>query len=683
MKKTITLLLLMAIGIATNAQQSVVSTMPGLLIHIPFTNNSTDGNGNYFQSAAEIGIIPTIAGNWFNAFTPAGITKRVDRLLNSNAISFTGSGHITANVTIPSEAFTISYWQNLKDGDGSGKVMLASASTPGGTDWQFSVVYNYNSTKSTVVIYVYKLASSFNITRDIPLTASESGWKYISYTWSASDAALKMYLNGEYVTSVASNVVLPINSGKNLYLGGYPGATTDKGKGRMDEISVFSRALSANEIKTLYNRCAPITEIARTDVRSGCISTPAQFAVTVSSSALSGYWGEVVIGAGYTIPSSLPGANTTSISVPMPTVTGQVRAMRYIAVNECSPQEEFSFNTLQTTAVAVPNPSLAAYNLNGTTFSGCGQSGLKLNVLGENTVNSVYSLLIYNAEQENYVNTQLTPFSNQFTLGALNVNQGTYVAIATNACGAGTTTGLTLKEPELSFTGSFLEFTPSILARVEATNANTSKFYTKTIFGVTLGSTVILTPGTLTNSNNSFTWYKNGVALQNQNSEIPVNCPGAPNCPPVICPGGPGCPPPGGGPKPGGRVEATLASTVSGLGTSNITITGISADDLTNYTLTTSNSCGNVDYEFYFTLNSGVNTSIADFENSKVSVYPNPSEGNFTIESTIPFSSSDVRVTDVFGAAQAFTITNNTLSINKSGVFMFTLKGKTTKLIVL
>jgi hypothetical protein len=106
MRKAITLLCT-AFTIWVQAQ-SILPT-DGLVVHIPFTNNSTDVNGNYTFSTAQLGIFPTIAGNWLNTY-PLGTAKRENRLLNSNAISLTGTNAITApNLSISGSAFSIGF----------------------------------------------------------------------------------------------------------------------------------------------------------------------------------------------------------------------------------------------------------------------------------------------------------------------------------------------------------------------------------------------------------------------------------------------------------------------------------------------------------------------------------------------------------------------------------------------
>lgn len=76
-------------------------------------------------------------------------------------------------------------------------------------------------------------------------------WSFLVATFDASGK--KVYMNGADVTaSGGSNTVLPPNVAGEIRVGNRAGATDRPFAGRMDDSRVFNRALSANEVRSLY-----------------------------------------------------------------------------------------------------------------------------------------------------------------------------------------------------------------------------------------------------------------------------------------------------------------------------------------------------------------------------------------------------------------------------------------------
>ncbi len=610
------LILCFALSFFAKAQTSILPT-DGLIVHFPFTNlnNLSSGYNGIDVSNLNLSILPTIAGSYFaGGSVPSNAAYARNTFAfspsNSNGLSLTGTNAITAsNFTIPGSAFTISFWINTdSETDGISRVITGKngsvipffintnrTDNNGGAGKITYIGMQLNNTGTGISELNYGLSVG-------PL----AGWKYVTYTWSDANDQAKLFVNGTLVSSVTSTVTVGTSNSLEM-----SSTAPSRGfKGMLDEISIYSKALSDAEVKTLYTRCAPITEIARTAITSGCASIPAQYAITLSGSALNKYWAEVVIGGDF--PSSLPGANTNAISVPMPTTTTvSGRLMRYIASNECVTRQEFTFNILQTAALTPPaNVVLTTEGLV------CTQNHFILRVNGDNMVNASYKF--YKAVGENlYTLSNTAAFSNQFTM-LLNSgitsptnprtdNWGTYIGVAMNACGSVTTAGLNVFDKELEFTGVFQPYSPVIGI------SGNYKFYSKTISGVSIGNTVVLDAGIAANFDGLGTWKEDGLVIYNPNQVIP-------------------------GPRPGPfRLEST-ESTITGFGTYVITITNFANNNYGTYTLETANTCKNAGYVFDFALkgSGGVNTTITGTNSSfadtqKIEIYPNPSQGIFTL----------------------------------------------------
>ena len=74
-------------------------------------------------------------------------------------------------------------------------------------------------------------------------------WYHIATTY--GDKKAKLYLNGEMIMKKPMKSDLAWKKSKSLYLGAYPGAEWDF-PGAMDEVAVYNRVLTDEEIKKIY-----------------------------------------------------------------------------------------------------------------------------------------------------------------------------------------------------------------------------------------------------------------------------------------------------------------------------------------------------------------------------------------------------------------------------------------------
>lgn len=681
MKKIFTVLM-MAYTCSTFAQDgSIISTIPGLIVHIPFTNTSTDLNGNYQANAAEIGIIPTITGNWLENY-PVGTAKRADRLLNSNAISLTGTNPIEVNFDISGNEFSLSFWINPDDQLSSGIRRVFTALDNDNNEIFYVNTNKVASPRSTSV--------GIRVNHNTPVvqgftennrnfgSAISIGWQYMTFTFSDANDNISLYTNGElvqtYTTTISPAFV------KSFYIGTVGGYT-----GRIDEISVFDRALNSAEIQSLFNRCAPINFTGKIEptvpmgqgAKSVCATGSEFYAISLTGSALSGYWS-----ANSPLGGFIRTFSGLSVNISNLTTSGHTQVVKYIASNECVVSEEINFNSTQTAAVAAPIPFISPLNSqNFTTILGCSSQGFKLNITGDNTVNSTFQLQKYNLEENRFTNTQLTAVNNQFTIAAIpsassdkTINTGTYLGIATNACGVGTTVGFVVQDLDLEFTENFQRYTPTpvILARVEATSSENQFYFIKTVVGIPANKIVVLNPGIVSSTaGGSFIWTKNGTTINNtsqSNPDIQSGCevpvPGCPNYVPM--------PPCCGGPGPiGAKIESMQAASFAGANVSSLTITGFSTADYGTYRLTAYNTCSSITYYFDFvtqaistpgnnletsvpgnnTTSPGDNiTSFSDDLKLDYNVYPNPSKDYIVVENNT-LTVAQYTIMDLYGVA--------------------------------
>jgi hypothetical protein len=75
-------------------------------------------------------------------------------------------------------------------------------------------------------------------------------WKHVAATWNGT--RIQVYINGVYNTSAAQTVTPP-STGKTLQAGRYQESGNGWFNGSIDEVRIYSRALSADEIRLVYS----------------------------------------------------------------------------------------------------------------------------------------------------------------------------------------------------------------------------------------------------------------------------------------------------------------------------------------------------------------------------------------------------------------------------------------------
>ena len=211
---------------------------------VPVTNNigyyKFDGNAND-------------AGNLNNGTlqnTPASVANRFG--IAGKAYSFDGSTQYvsTANVyTNPSE-FTISLW--FKTATTTGGMLIGFGVTQTGLSWQYDRhIYMNNAGQLYFGVYpgsVHTINSA--------LSYNDGSWHLATATLS-STAGIVLYVDGSQVASDAATTVAELTTG--YWRIGYDNVagwtsqpTSNFFNGSLDDVLIYTRALSASEVNVLY-----------------------------------------------------------------------------------------------------------------------------------------------------------------------------------------------------------------------------------------------------------------------------------------------------------------------------------------------------------------------------------------------------------------------------------------------
>jgi hypothetical protein len=246
------ILLLLALGVALTTQTlfaQVPSYVPttGLVGYWPFNGNANDISGNN------------------NNGTNNGATLTSDRFGNVNsAYNFDGiNDFIQLQCPTLNNSITISLWAYDEGGYPNNNSInpryISAESCNGG----FALINNVYDTPTG--LFFSRNRGVFSTALFSNVSPSYNIQQHIVFTYDGSIG--KYYLNGNLVSTV--NNIGAISLTSNLYFGkggcSSLGQMVDAFKGKLDDIGIWDRALSQEEITNLYNVNQCITNITVTD----------------------------------------------------------------------------------------------------------------------------------------------------------------------------------------------------------------------------------------------------------------------------------------------------------------------------------------------------------------------------------------------------------------------------------
>lgn len=238
----LTLCLILACSLAA-VSQSIPSYVPtnGLVGWFPFNGNANDESGN--------GYLGTVSG----------ATITTDRFGNPNsAYQFNISNQITSNCpgVAGSGSRTISFWFKPDALNNTTNIwVLAGYGSGGYPGCAFGATYRQNNLGTDISsAYAY-----YN--NSIPT----SGWSFASYVYSSNYGtnvtSIKIYINGVLQTTTSSTLgtSVVVNTGSSNWFFG-KADPLQSFQGKIDDIGIWNRALTQQEITALYTSLGPCTK---------------------------------------------------------------------------------------------------------------------------------------------------------------------------------------------------------------------------------------------------------------------------------------------------------------------------------------------------------------------------------------------------------------------------------------
>jgi len=196
-----------------------------------FTNKATTGSG--FADGL---------GNSANG-TNSGTTTTTGKL-GSNAWSFSGSdSNVWINHTLSHSAMSVSVWVYPTTISGQHTIFIDDPNNLS-TGSSMDLVLNSSG------YFQFETYNAGWQSLNSTTTASVNNWYHVVVTEDGTNR--KIYVNGN-LENTSSVVSSSLNTGIRIGGDGYAGSVVNEFIGKIDELSIWNRVLTADEVSTLYN----------------------------------------------------------------------------------------------------------------------------------------------------------------------------------------------------------------------------------------------------------------------------------------------------------------------------------------------------------------------------------------------------------------------------------------------
>ena len=230
-------------AICINAKAQVPSYVPtnGLVAWYPFNGNANDVSGNNLNGTNNGATLTSDrAGNTNSAYSFNGTSNYID-VADNNLLDFTNQ-------------YSISGWiyTTATSGNSSSRTIVSKAknSTQTGLSLNLDNLQSYKITADNT-----DGSGAHLIVSDTIPTLNK--WYHTVLTYDGTN--LQIYINGQLAKSTAATISL-LNSTHSLTIGSQQISLNDYFSGKIDDIGLWNRALTQQEI-TALNNASPCTQI--------------------------------------------------------------------------------------------------------------------------------------------------------------------------------------------------------------------------------------------------------------------------------------------------------------------------------------------------------------------------------------------------------------------------------------
>ena len=265
----------------TKPNRNLVNTSGG------FDNLNSDLVGYWTFDGADVdwatGAVTDRSGSGNNGTVSGlGTTTASTEGVSGQALEFDGSDdYVTiadtdtltfGNDTVD-EPFSFSLWVKLNAFDALGGLIGKWNAQAGTNEW---VAFTSNTVNGDVRFILRDASTGGDIEALTGAVLSLNTWAHVvgTYDGSESQSGLVIYVNGTTVAStnsVSGSYTAMENTSNNVDIGRFidGGGVVDDINGTLDEVRVYSRALTASEVEVLYNQTKPARNVVNKTVTRG------------------------------------------------------------------------------------------------------------------------------------------------------------------------------------------------------------------------------------------------------------------------------------------------------------------------------------------------------------------------------------------------------------------------------
>jgi hypothetical protein len=235
-------------GLVTVVAPTPDSLKMGLLAYYPFNNSAADSSGN---------------GNNGTIFNVSSTTDRHGKA--NSAYYFDGAtSYITVNdnaaLRLSATDFTLNMWIDLDSYTNlSGSALLSKNSGAYGQGWNCSIVGYGDQDGASLGVPFYNVSGGPDPFAAGNKRIDTAKWSMLTITYQVSKQKITFYINGAIDSSVVNIASPNADTNAKLHIGNNslldipefnaPGYYL---KGKLDEIRIYNRIISTNEINKLY-----------------------------------------------------------------------------------------------------------------------------------------------------------------------------------------------------------------------------------------------------------------------------------------------------------------------------------------------------------------------------------------------------------------------------------------------
>jgi len=161
------------------------------------------------------------------------------------------------DIIVFEDEVTLACWFRSPGGGGSNPRLIEFSNENGDYEWSTALAYDNDGSIRAWVTDETTSQRGGQIDYSDELF-NDNKWHYIAYTYSPSNGGI-LYIDNEIKQNATDHITSNIHDAKTYVIGGYYPNNSHGFKGYIDEVMIFGKEKTAQEIEDIYNRTNSIT----------------------------------------------------------------------------------------------------------------------------------------------------------------------------------------------------------------------------------------------------------------------------------------------------------------------------------------------------------------------------------------------------------------------------------------